>query len=282
MSNAIASYKNIRVSGKVTYTPAYTKPGTGVAVAQKVSIPCIVNNPPYVNDAGKLVETEKVMVFITAWGKMADTCAKYLAEGKEFSCDCNINSYQSKIIDPATKRVILNSAGQPCVTIKQGYTMIPSSFVFGNDSANQIAKENRGDGWNGQLPTETVEMHFRAGTLENYLAQAKQQPAMWAAKRELLKKLQYTPGMKEFGEALVVMPEGVAHSAYQTTPLPDAVANACATPTVDGFTYKQMTDAGWTDAQLLQSKYAALVPKVPAAVPTPPPMDLEATVGVAV
>lgn len=266
MSNAIARFTSVRVAGQPKYTRAYTKAGSGTQVAQKISIPCIVNNPPYVNGQGVLVETEKVLIFITGWGKLADTCAKYLPEGKEFDCDCNINSFQSKVIDPATNKAILNSAGQPCVTIKQGYTMIPSSFRFGQDSAAQIAKENRPIGWDGKLPLDMIEGALANGTITHLLNQAKQGPAMWEAKRTLLKNLTFTPGMREFGAALVVEPEGAVQTAY--APLADQVA--AATATVNGFTYAQMQAAGWTDEQLLQGEYAALVPRKAPAPPAPP------------
>ena len=266
MSNAVASFTGVRVAGQPKYTRAYTKAGSGTPVAQKISIPCIVNNPPYVDGQGKLVETEKVLIFITAWGKLADTCAKYLPEGKEFDCDCNINSFNSRVIDPATGKAILSASGQPCVTIKQGYTMIPSSFRFGQDSAAQIDKEKRPVGWNGQLPLDMIEGALAAGTIGNLLAQAKQGPAMWEAKRTILKNLVFTPGMREFGAALVVEPEGAAQTAY--APLADQVA--AATATVNGFTYDQMRAANWTDEQMLACEYASLVPKKAPAPPAPP------------
>lgn len=41
--------------------------------------------------------------------------------------------------------------------------------------------------------------------------------------------------------------------------------------TVDGLTYKMMVEAGWTDGQLLGSKYASLVPAKAVVAPPPPP-----------
>jgi len=266
MSNLTARINSARISAKSKYTPAYTKPGTGETVPQKCVLPVMVNNPPFLSDAGALIQGGKVLMFITAWGKMADTCAKYLDIGKEFSCDVNINSYESRVMDNITHTTALNSAGQAIVVIKHGFTMIPSTFRFGQDSQEQIAKEDRPIGWDGKLPVDMIEAHMTAGTLGDILAQAKQGPAMWQTKRDLLKKLVYVPGMAEFGKALVTPAPGVAQAAY-APPLSQAVAAATVEKTVNGFTLAQLRSVGWRDDQLIAAGYGDLLPK---AVPMPP------------
>lgn len=274
MSKAIMNIFSARVADTVTYIPAYSKQG-GKEIQQRVTIPCMLNENKWTDDDGVRHDGAVTVMFITAWGKQADVCAKYLAVGKEFHCDVRVNSYESKIIDPATKTAILDAAGAPIITIKHGFTMIPGTFQFGNDSAAQIEKEGRNLGWDGKLPINLIEGSLATGEFQNILAQAKQGKAAWEITKENLKKLAYIPGMTTFGEAKVrVASDAVQPTAYNNlaSQVAAATANTGGVPKVDGFTYDDMIKGGWNDPLLLSHNggyYASLVPKK---VPTAPPV----------
>ena len=273
-SNFTAKIINARVAAQSTFTPAYTKIGTTTVIPARISIPVMITNPPYYVD-GVRKEGGTALAYITAYGSLAESCAKYLVNGKEFDCECNISSYESHIKDQATGGMVINAAGQPAVTIKNGFTMVPGSLRYGADSKVQIAKEinsgYRPVGWDGTLPIDQVEQAMITGELPGLIQRAKQGPAAWKAKQEALKALKYTPGMLEFGAAKVeVSPHATPMNAY-TAGVTDAVA-AATEPKVDGLTYADMIKANWTDELLLTyegGKYAILVPKK---APAPPVM----------
>ena len=279
MKNAILNISDARVAAPVKYTPPYTKQG-GKPVAAKASIPVMITNPDYTDPvSGERVDGSTTIAFLTAWGKLADTCAKYLPVGKEFSCMCDVNSFQSRLIDDVSKQTVLNAAGQALMTVKHGFTIIPGTFRFGNDSAAQIQKEitegKRSIGWDGKLEVDKIEAALATGQLQTLLAQAKQGVAAWEQMRAAIKNQVYVPGMAMFGVAEVVQPTDALAIIPAYGQLAGQVA-AATEPVVGGFTYKQMVDAGWTDEQMLThngGKYASLVPKkapAPPAVPAPP------------
>lgn len=298
MKKFTASIKSARVATQPTYTPAYIKAGSNKEVQAMLSIPTMVTNPPFYVEEEKR-DGDTVLLYITAYGKQADHLAKYLGVGKEFDCELSINSYPSKVKDPNTKQVVMGSTGEALTTIKHGFNIIPGTVHYGADSAVQIAKEmqdgRRDLGWDGNLPIGMVELAFQAGTLAQILEKAKQGPALHKARQEALKKLEYTPGMTEFGHAKVTLsPHAVNMNAYANN-VANAVATATAPTSVDGFTYADMKAAGWEDDALLTAdggKWAILVPRkppvppakvtapVPPVAPTPPATTAEQSVAV--
>ena len=120
---------------------------------------------------------------LTAWGKLADTCAMMLAPGQEFDCKARPSSYMARVFDKEGNQVLLPD-GSPAMTEKVSFSIV-MDFQFGPDSQTQITKEL---GLGKRLP--------------NWCDGGEGEKA-WKLERTIKAATPYTPGMAEYGHARV-------------------------------------------------------------------------------
>ena len=126
----------VRVAGQLTYIPAYVK-ADGTKRSQRCVIPVYRNSNRGTNQ--KTGEKGRVDSFkLTAWGKLADVCAKSLPPGTAIDVFCEPQSYLGYLFNQdGSPR--LDNAGQPIQTTKVSFTVL--NIVFGEDSEKQIDRE---------------------------------------------------------------------------------------------------------------------------------------------
>lgn len=126
---------------QVVYIPAYNKNGKDISACCKITA--------FVNElrGGANVHT------FTAWGKLADACAKSMSPGKEFHCHARPESYDGRVFD-GDGNVILKADGSKLTVRKTNFVI--TSIRFGADSEKLIAAEitagRRPVGWNDNGP----------------------------------------------------------------------------------------------------------------------------------
>jgi hypothetical protein len=183
-------FGGLRVS-RTFFTPEYSKNGENISA--KLEINCYVNQP------GKT----KQMIKMTAWGKLAHSCAKSMSEGKEFSAfNCELNVYDKRIFMPSLV------AGQPGVQIDKPdgspLTMKAQSYTIGKlgygmesekHVAREIAAKTRPIGWNV------------IGSVE---------AAQWTEMLKARQAIQFDPNSPTgtYGWAEIRMPAGPGIGAY--------------------------------------------------------------------
>ncbi len=185
-----ASFGGLRVASTY-YTPAYSKNGENVSA--KLEINAFIN---------QVRKTDQI-IKLTAWGKLADSCAKSMSNGKEFSAfNCELNVYDKRIFMPnpiigQPGTAILKSDGSPLTMKAQSYTI--GKLGYGMESEKHIAREIQAGirpiGWNVMGSVEA---------------------AQW---KEILisrKAIQFDPNSPTgtFGYATIRMPQGVGIGAY--------------------------------------------------------------------
>lgn len=263
----------MRVCRRPIYTPKYTK--NGVEVSSRLVVPCISNNVGRKKEDGTYAEAKATYLDITMWGKSADTYAKLLGIGKGFYCEFKIDDYRRGVFDENRKREY-KADGTPKQIQTWGFTLIPGTVVLGPDGSKLIAEEKtsgeRPIGYDGKITIEELEAAVNSGTnMQAFIATAKMAKGVWSNRCREWNKREYTGG-STFGYADVTFPAGEGIQCAYSLKTPD-VPNATGEASVDGFTYKQMVDAGWTNEQLLTAengKYASLVPSAMAPAPAPP------------
>lgn len=126
---------------QVTYIPAYVKNGKNISPCAKITA--------FVND---LNGGSNVYTF-TAWGKLADACAKSMSPGKEFHCEATPESYDARVWD-TEGNVILKADGSPLTVRKINFVI--TRIRFGADSNKlitaEIAAGRRPTNWNDNGP----------------------------------------------------------------------------------------------------------------------------------
>lgn len=258
------------------YTPEYTK--NGKKVNSKLVVPAISNNVGRKQEDGSRADKKPTYIELTMWGKTADTYAKLLGVGKSFACEMVIDDYRRGVFNEQRQREF-KADGTPKQILTWGFTVVPGTIVLGSDGAKLIAEEKasgeRPIGFDGKVTIEELKSAINSGQdLNAWVAALEQAPAIWKNRCKEFNARKYTGG-STFGYAKVVLPAGEGvECAYS---LNESGGNE---PKVDGFTYKDMVNAGWTNEQLLTAyngKYASLVPsamKAPAppaaAAPAPP------------
>jgi len=149
MSRAIgisaAQFIGARVAGQVTYVLPHTK--NGKVNNQRCIIPVYVNSNKGTNRDGTPGRSDQFR--LTAWGKLADICAKSLPKGKALDCICTPHSYEGRIYD-AQGNMRVDNAGQPITVERIGFTI--EKIVFGEESQKEIdleiAEGRRHPNWN--------------------------------------------------------------------------------------------------------------------------------------
>lgn len=286
-SGILLDLDHARATEMPKYVPAHTK--NGREISAKCFFNAVVNKPAIERDGRQVKEATKVFVTIGGWGNMADTLAKTIKKGKVFSCKCAVDTFQrvQKRKNaggdwiPAT-----HDDGSVVTNTAFGYTVVPGSLNIGEDSAKQIADEivagDRPVGWNGQIPTDMVKVAMARGELEDLLAEAENGPAAWSEMCKAINTSEYKGG-KKFANANVVAPNGdniELKYPIDGPAAPPAPPRKSGEPTVDGFTYQQYKDAGWSDEDLLadESKKVLVAHKVGPKPPEPEETAAEETV----
>jgi len=158
-------------SKRMTYYPEY-KNQKGEDVNTRLTIPILVN----VKNQG-----QPSNMLITAWGKIADVCAKALSPGREINLVVEPKQYQTQY---KQKGQVVLIGGQPLNITGYSYTL--QKFSLGTESANFIASEIargiRGVDW------------FKPGSADQ---------AALEAHRKQINATVYTPGATSFGYAIV-------------------------------------------------------------------------------
>jgi len=259
----------MNVCRRPKYTPKYVK--NGKEISARLVVPCISNNVGRKQEDGTYADAKPTYLDITMWGKSADTYAKLLGLGKGFYCEFRVDDYRRGVFDENRKREF-KSDGSPKQIQTWGFTLIPGTVILGRDGAKLIAEEKtsgeRPIGFDGKITVEELEAAVNSNTdMKAFLETTKQAKAVWANRCKEWNKREYTGG-STFGYADVDIPAGEGiQCAYSLNAAPAASGEA----KVDGFTYKQMIEVGWTNEQLLTAengKYASLVPSAMA--PKPP------------
>ena len=177
-------------SKQMTYYPAHTNE-KGKDVSARLTIPILVNL--------KNQEAPNNML-ITAWGGMADVCAKALSPGRE------INT----VVEPRQYQTTYKVKGQPVLINNAplnitGYSYTLKEISFGAESASFIASEIarglRGPDW------------FKPGSPDNLALNER---------RRQINATEYVAGAATFGYAVVAntsheIKEPVAHSQILCT-----------------------------------------------------------------
>jgi hypothetical protein len=123
-----AQFTGLRVSNTPLYIPAHEK--NGQTISAQCKLRAYVNHPK-----GKRSD-----VFdFTAWGKLADVCAKSCMPGKEFHAEVEPESYNGKVYADEGKRLVTNSNGTECLVRRVGFRI--TKIRFGAESKKQIDME---------------------------------------------------------------------------------------------------------------------------------------------
>jgi len=127
---------NVRVSGQLSYTPAYQKPD-GTLVQQKVRIPVAQNG--YKSPKTGIASVD--FYTLTVWGTLADICCKRCTQGMSLTAGYRLNSYQANRYFEGTMLLLPN--GQPLLEDKIGLEVQRRELHFGQEAAGLIAEEVR-------------------------------------------------------------------------------------------------------------------------------------------
>ena len=192
-SLAVSMFSGLRVAGELQYIPGYIRPGDGKEIQSRTIIP-VYENTARADGAGNSISHQ---FRLTAWGALADICAKALPKGKEFSAVCSPRQYKGRVFY-SNMQPVNDIGGTPLMTNKVSFNI--DEISFGADSRDfltlEIAEKRRGAQWD--VP----------GTQDH---------ANWLARVAEIKALQHVPGNLTFGYAKVLPPSG-AVAATQPNP----------------------------------------------------------------
>jgi hypothetical protein len=135
-----------------TYHPALRDAAGKVTQSARTVINAYINRKGRRNpETGALIEGRRDVIQLTGWngretkdGKgLADTMAKCISEGKEFSCRATLHSYLGKVFDDGKAVMKADGTGQ-LMTRRVGYTIEPGSLIFGADGDKILKREVAG------------------------------------------------------------------------------------------------------------------------------------------
>lgn len=174
------------------YFPAHSKNGSNISAR------CTIN--AFMNIASKANggEGQSTVVPLTAWGKLADVCAKSMSPGKEFHCSAELKGYEARVFH--LQQPVVMPDGTTLTTNKLGFSI--TKLLFGEESAKHVANEIQA----GIRPAD-----YNLAGSAGY--------ALW---RETLKKrnaLAFDPTQPVFGYAKVILPQGPGIGAYTVAPV---------------------------------------------------------------
>lgn len=196
----------VRVAGELQYIPEHVD-----SAGKKSSAQC--NFSVYANGKKRKDGSEgrKDTFRLTAWGKLADACARGLHAGMAIDVLGKLQSYKARVwvVDASGNRVPMqDAAGQPVMQTKVGLTIEDFQFAEENSKfiADEISKGRRPQFWN-----VTGHQHFAAYKK--------------ALQDKVAAKQMYTPGMTKFGFANVYTPPGATITAGQPVAQPGTLPN---------------------------------------------------------
>jgi len=138
-----SDFAGLRVA-RTFFTPEYSKNGENISA--KLEINCYINQP---NKKDQIIK-------LTAWGKLAHSCAKSMSNGKEFGAfNCELNVYDKRIfmpslVDGQPGTQINKPDGSPLTMKAISYTI--GRLGYGMESEKHIAREIAANmrplGWN--------------------------------------------------------------------------------------------------------------------------------------
>lgn len=202
-------FAGLRVAS-TTYYPAHSKNGKNVSA--RLVINAFKNIASSANDG----EGRNEVIQLTAWGKLADICAKSMSPGKEFNSTCDLHVYDGRVFH--NSQPVQMADGTVLTTKKQSYTIV--RLTFGEESNKLIAHEMqamlngkpmRPAGWN------------QVGSADH---------AEWVLTLKARQAVQFDSNLPTFGYARVIIPAGQGIAAYnpqldnRQAPLAGAVENA--------------------------------------------------------
>lgn len=148
---ANATIVNARVLGALKYIPAHLDKGK--LIQARCDIPVRVNSAYGTDSKGE--PGRKDDFTITAWNKLADTCARSCSPGKALSVACHMQSYSGRVFN-RDGSLRLDASGQIIMVTK--YSFVIDDISFGDDSAETIRKQvesgYRPINWNNPLHPE--------------------------------------------------------------------------------------------------------------------------------
>lgn len=201
-SLSIVALANLRVAGELDFIPEHINAG-----GEQVNSRCVI--PAYIN-TGKSSKTDPTntishQIKLTVWGKLADSCAKLMHKGKEFSVIAQIRQYKGKVYY-TNGQPVNDVAGGILTTQKISFNVMDLSY--GDDArafvASEIAAGRRAVGWD------------QAGTPAH---------AAFIARLGQIKAYAFSPEMKTFGFARVLQPNNATQVVTNANANPGTVAN---------------------------------------------------------
>lgn len=188
-SDASVTLISVRVAGAPDYIPSHVANGKDKPTSQRTLFRV------FHNSGG-----DKAHVFsLTAWGKLADACARGCAPGKEISIKGELNSYPAKVWKDGpngAKEPDRNADGSFKMTTRVGIKV--DRIIFGEDSAT--------------LTLDEISKGIRP-PLYNVIGDP--QEAAWKNICKQKNAEQFVPGAPMFGYAIVKVP---ANSQIVTEP----------------------------------------------------------------
>ena len=202
-------FSGLRVAS-TQYHPAHNK--NNVNISQRLVINAFMNIPSRANNG----EGRNDVVSFTAWGKLADVCAKSMSPGKEFNCLGELHVYPKRVFD--NDQMLIRADGTPITTKGMSFTIV--RLTFGEESNKQIADE---------IQKQYRPIDWNTTNSPGYAA--------WREKLRARSALQYDPSQPVFGFAKVIPATGPGISAYnpalEPAPAQAAAAVAPLTPAVE-------------------------------------------------
>lgn len=191
-----SSFSGLRVAS-CNYFPAHSK--NGVNISQRCTINAFMNIASRANNG----EGQSTVVPLTAWGKLADVCAKSMSPGKEFHCNAKLKGYEARVFH--NQQPVVMPDGTTLTVNKLGFSI--TELTFGEESAKHIANEIQ----SGIRPADW-NMAGSAGY------------GAWREKLKLRNTLAFDPALPVFGYAKVILPQGPGIGAYTPQAAPVAAA----------------------------------------------------------
>jgi single-stranded DNA-binding protein len=145
------------------------------------------------------------VINLTAWGKLADVCAKSMSPGKEFHCSAKLKTFDARVW--YNQQPVTMGDGTVLTTKKVGFSI--TELTFGDESAKHIANEIQ----SGIRPVD-----WNAAGAPGYAA--------WREKLKQRNALVFDPTQPVFGYAKVILPQGPGIGAYT----PQAAGTAFVAP----------------------------------------------------
>ena len=237
-----STFSGLRVASS-NYYPAHSK--NGVNISQRCTINAFMNIASRANNG----EGRNDVVQLTAWGKLADVCAKSMSPGKEFHCSAKLKTFMARVFH--NDAPVVAPDGTVITTRKIGFSI--TELTFGEESAKHIANEIQ----SGIRPPDWNQAGSPGYTT-------------WREKLKLRNALAFDPTQPVFGYAKVFLPQGPGIGAYT----PQATAAAPAFTPATGAVEAAVVNAAQNPAAVNNALFQNVAAPVTAAAPvfTPAPV----------